>query len=62
MVPPDKLAFDIDFGWNVKKKDCWEEHDWQMHERIENIANKFGINTEQLRKIFYNNAVKFFNL
>lgn len=61
-VNPDKLLFDIDFGWNVSERNRWDLPDWQMHQRLVESANKIGINQEQLSAIFYDNAIQFFNI
>lgn len=62
MVPSDQLIFDIDFGWNVRNINDWESSDWQMLERIEASAAKFGLNERNLENFYYNNAVRFFRL
>lgn len=62
MVPPYKLMFDIDFGWNVSERNQWETLDWKMHERMESVCSRIGLSVKTLENVFYNNAVKFYNL
>jgi len=62
LIPPSKLLFDIDFGWNVKKRNNWENRDWQMHKRIEKTTKNLKIDNKKLEQIFCNNAINFFSL
>lgn len=61
-VNPEKLLFDIDFGWNVSERNRWDLPDWKMHERIQETATKLGIKSDHLESIFYKNAQEFYNI
>lgn len=62
IVPPNKLVFDIDYGWNVSERNQWAKRDWKMTDRLEQTAKKIGLKTRDLEDIYFNNAVSFFNL
>ncbi len=62
MAGPDKLLFDIDYGWNVTVRDQWDTQDWNMHRRVQTAAQTLNMNPKEVEQIFYQNAVRFFQL
>ncbi len=62
MVPPEQIVFDVDYGWNVINRGIWDIRDWQMEDRINQLADELGLTPADLRKIYYDNSAKFFNI
>lgn len=62
LVSPQKILFDIDYGWNVTERNNWEKSDWKMCERINSAALRAGLSQNDLDNIYFNNAVKFYNI
>lgn len=60
-VPSNQILFDIDYGWNVGKRNDWKNTEWKIAERIETVGRTLGLKTQQLTDIYYNNALTFFN-
>lgn len=60
LVKPEILAFDIDYGWNVKHRGDWGTRDWGMCERLEKAAQEVGLSEQQLKAIYFDNAEAFF--
>ena len=59
-VPNSQLVFDIDYGWNVADRNKWEVKDWKMCERLDTIAEELQMSKLNLKKIYYDNSVRFF--
>jgi len=58
-IDENKLMFDTDFSWNIKKRGEWNKLDWGLPKRISKIYKLLGKNTA---KVFHKNAERFFNL
>lgn len=61
-VSPKKIVFDVDYGWNVNERNQWGNSDWQVCERVNKAADRAGLGQKDLEKIYYLNAVRFYNI
>ncbi len=62
MLDESKVLFSTDFAWNFKDKDNKENLDWGTVNRICNYAQSKNKDDTFLRRVFYENAEKFFKL
>lgn len=62
LVPPEQLAFDIDYRWNVSERNNWDATDWDMTQRIEEAGMRGGWTMHDFENVYFNNASRFFNL
>ena len=58
----DKIAFNTDYRWNVRKRNDWNSLDWETPKRLEENKNKSDLSDHDLEDILYNNAKNFFKL
>ena len=61
-VSPEKIVFDVDYGWNVSERNQWDKLDWQVCERVNRVADRVGLSQQDLEKVYYLNAVRFYNI
>ena len=59
LLNEDKVVFSTDYAWNVKKRDLWENLDWETISRIRKYAKENNKTKEFLEKVFYKNAHNF---
>jgi len=60
-INPKKLVYDIDFGWNVFRRNQWQDNDWSSSKRLEETL--FRYNAKNLISIVLReNAIRFFRL
>ena len=61
-IPNKQLVFDIDYSWNAKEIWNWGELEWNSSNRITYEAKKIWISNNELKNIFYNNSIRYFNI
>lgn len=62
IISSKKLLFDIDYGFNVRHRDDWENRDWDMEKRILEASSLCHFDKEDVDNIFYSNALRFFSI
>jgi len=54
------LVFSTDFRWNVKKRENWDDLDWETPRKIITLGEEIGLTKKEVRNILYDNANEFF--
>lgn len=60
-INPQRLLFDIDYGWNVRQRDAWDNNDWSGLDRLNRSLERYGL-TSMADHVLSSGALSFFRL